>query len=209
MIVDIVKEEILKKVNEAKGFILNGFPRTSKQAVLFVKEVKDVDAIIYLYSETYKMVSRVQEKKGDIDEESVKNEIFKYVNEVKEGTAKFSAKVEKIYTDAAPEEVFNKIESSLNLRLKHYKRAVICRRSDDSFALKREFRTIAQCMDYARERTALAINYSPPDAAKLRKNIEDYLPNCQILGCPDIGYSNMINDSGYDYYSAYKNLSRK
>lgn len=84
-----------------------------------------------------------------------------------------------------------------------------CRRSDDSFALKREFRTIAQCMDYARERTALAINYSPPDAAKLRKNIEDYLPNCQILGCPDIGYSNMINDSGYDYYSAYKNLSRK
>lgn len=39
MIVDIVKEEILKKVNEAKGFILNGFPRTSKQAVLFVKEV--------------------------------------------------------------------------------------------------------------------------------------------------------------------------
>lgn len=31
----------------------------------------------------------------------------------------------QIYTDAAPEEVFNKIESSLNLRLKHYKRAVM------------------------------------------------------------------------------------
>ncbi|GJQ66863.1 hypothetical protein Trydic_g7887 [Trypoxylus dichotomus] len=125
MIVDIIKEEILKRVNEAKGFILNGFPRTSKQALLFVKEVKDVDAVIYLYSETYKMVSRVQEKKGDIDEEVVKNEIFKYVNEVKEGTAKFSAKVEKVYTDAAPEEVFNKIESALNLRLKHYKRTVM------------------------------------------------------------------------------------
>ncbi|KAI4464895.1 lithostathine [Holotrichia oblita] len=83
-----------------------------------------------------------------------------------------------------------------------------CRRFDDPIALKREFQTLAQCANYARERSALAFNYSPPEAARLRKNV-DYLPNCQILGCPDIGYTNMINDSDYDYYTVYKNLSEE
>nr|XP_022903570.1 adenylate kinase isoenzyme 5-like [Onthophagus taurus] len=118
LVVDLIKEEMLKNVNEATGFIINGFPRTAKQAALFVKEIKDVDVVIYLYLETMKMVNRLREKEGSIDEDAVKNDIFTYVKEVKDGTAKFATKVEKIYTDGLPSDVFQKIESIIQLRMK-------------------------------------------------------------------------------------------
>lgn len=84
-----------------------------------------------------------------------------------------------------------------------------CQRFDGPVTSRNSFRTLERCLNYARERNALAFNYSPPEAANVRKNQQDYVSNCQIFSCPDIGLTNMVNDSGYDYYSMYTNLSRK
>lgn len=88
---------MLQKITTAKGFILNGFPRSSKQAALFVKEVCDVDVVVYLYSETHVMVMRTQEKNGGQgDPEIIRKNISNYVKEVREGVSKFGAKLEKV-----------------------------------------------------------------------------------------------------------------
>nr|XP_022903557.1 uncharacterized protein LOC111415902 [Onthophagus taurus] len=56
-------------------------------------------------------------------------------------------------------------------------------------------------------RNALAVNFSPPEAAEFRG--ESYKSSCQILACPEIIENNLVNDSAYDYYTFYKNLSEE
>lgn len=88
---------MLQKVNSTSGFILNGFPRTNRQANLFVKEIGDVDVIVYLYSETHVLVTRTQQKHGPRgDPETIKAKISSYCKDVKEGLSGFGAKVEKV-----------------------------------------------------------------------------------------------------------------
>lgn len=95
---DLIKEAMLQKASAAKGFILNGFPRTNKQATLFVKEIGDVDVVVYLYSDTQVLVTRTQEKRGGrTDPEVIKKDIQSYIKEVKESVAKFGAKMEKVF----------------------------------------------------------------------------------------------------------------
>lgn len=84
-----------------------------------------------------------------------------------------------------------------------------CQRFVGPIISKRNFRTLERCANHARERKGLAFNYSPPEAVNLRKKNGDYGLNCEILSCPDIGFTGMVNDSAYDYYSIYENMSRK
>ncbi|GJQ66861.1 hypothetical protein Trydic_g7886 [Trypoxylus dichotomus] len=81
-----------------------------------------------------------------------------------------------------------------------------CQRSEGTTVSRKNFRTLEHCISYARARNALAFNYRTPDGIALRRNKGDYVSSCQILSCPDIGFNNMVNDTGYDYYSIYKNL---
>lgn len=117
MVVDIIKEEMLKRANFAYGYVINGFPRTEKQAIMFVKEIGKVDVIIYLYSDTHSMVTRTMEKLEGGNAELIKNSILTYIKEVKKGTAKFSSKVEKILTHLPIEEVFEQVQEAINVRL--------------------------------------------------------------------------------------------
>ena len=88
---------MLRRGRSAKGYIIDGFPRTSKQASQFVKEIKDVDAVIYLYSKVNEMISRVRQKKDCVkQDEDIKNEIFDYIRDVKNGTVKLSTKIHKV-----------------------------------------------------------------------------------------------------------------
>lgn len=97
VVVDLIKEDMLIKAKHALGFILNGFPKTSKQALLFIKEIGDVDVIIYLYSNTNDMIQRLVQKRGpSANPELIRREIVNYMKETKEGTSKFSAKLEKV-----------------------------------------------------------------------------------------------------------------
>lgn len=95
--VDLIKEAMLRTARYAKGYLLNGFPRTNKQATLFVNEVGDVDVVVFLYSDTQIMVTRTQEKSGgQTDTETIKKNIQNYLKEVKESVSKFGAKIEKV-----------------------------------------------------------------------------------------------------------------
>lgn len=100
VVIELLKEEILRRGKDVNGYIIDGFPRTSKQASQFVKEIKDVDAVIYLYSKVNEMISRVRQKKECVkQDEDIKNEIFDYIRDVKNGTIKFSTKIHKVMND--------------------------------------------------------------------------------------------------------------
>lgn len=97
IVIDLIKEEMLRKSQNSKGYLINNFPRNSKQAAIFIKEIEDVDVIIYLVCDIPVMVKRLKIKsEGRLDEEVIKRSIVGYMKEVKEGTSKYGSKIEKV-----------------------------------------------------------------------------------------------------------------
>lgn len=100
IVVDLIKEKMLEQSKDAKGYVLNGFPRSSKQALYFVNEVDNVDAIIYLYGNTDDMVNRVEQDSADlqVQPDTIRKNIINYLKEMKDATQKFGPKLEKVPT---------------------------------------------------------------------------------------------------------------
>ncbi|KAB0798604.1 hypothetical protein PPYR_09597 [Photinus pyralis] len=118
IVIDLLKEEILSKVRGSNGFLFNGFPRTAQQASMFVKEIGNVDAIIYLYTDMQVMISRIREKKSkNLHENLLKRQIRTYTKEVKKAVSKYGAKIEKVCADGPPGVVYGHIEAAINVRL--------------------------------------------------------------------------------------------
>ena len=97
IVIDLIKEEMLTTSHNCKGYLINNFPKNSKQAALFIKEIDDVDAIIYLVCDVPVMVKRKQvQSEGRLDDDVIKKMIATYIKEVKEGTSKLGSKIEKV-----------------------------------------------------------------------------------------------------------------
>lgn len=96
VVIDLIKESMLSNIKHKKGFLLNGFPRTAKQANMFVKEIADVDVIVFLYSDMQLLLSRANKKHKNEDLNTLKKNIHNYLREAKAGVSKFGAKIEKV-----------------------------------------------------------------------------------------------------------------
>ncbi|XP_044266729.1 adenylate kinase isoenzyme 1-like isoform X2 [Tribolium madens] len=118
IVIDLIKEEMLRKSENSKGYIINNFPRNSKQAAIFIKEIDDIDAIIYLSCDVPVMVRRKKIKsEGRLDDEVIKKSITTYTKEVKDGTSKYGSKIEKIRANEDANEVYTKIEAAISVRI--------------------------------------------------------------------------------------------
>lgn len=98
--IDLIKEEMLRQCSNqcSNGYIINNFPRTPKQASLFIKEISDVSAIIYLKAHIPVLLQRIEQKMGSAtsNEELQTKIIHNYVREIRESVGKYSDKLEKV-----------------------------------------------------------------------------------------------------------------
>ncbi|RZB66650.1 adenylate kinase isoenzyme 1 [Asbolus verrucosus] len=118
IVIDLIKEEMLRMSLNCKGYLINNFPKNSKQASLFIKEIDDVDAIIYLVCDIPIMVKRKKVKsEGRLDDETIKKAIANYMKDIKEGISKYGSKLEKIRGNEDPNEVYTKIETAISVRI--------------------------------------------------------------------------------------------
>lgn len=97
---DLIKEELLSnsKNRSNRGFIINNFPRTKKQAKLFVKEIKDVDVIVYLFADMATLINRLQGKFPEKPQDVyvLKKKIVDYAKEAREALSGMKAKNERV-----------------------------------------------------------------------------------------------------------------
>ncbi|KAK9879393.1 hypothetical protein WA026_006462 [Henosepilachna vigintioctopunctata] len=120
LVVDLIKEALLQSTfSRNNGYIINNFPRSKKQAKLFVKEIKDVEAIIYLFADMSTLATRlVSDCKSDEppDVDIIKKQISDSAKEIKEAISGMKVKVEKIFTEATVNSVKLQIESAIQER---------------------------------------------------------------------------------------------
>ncbi|KAG5882987.1 hypothetical protein JTB14_004326 [Gonioctena quinquepunctata] len=117
IVLDLLKEALLDSQTD-KGFVISNFPKNSKQADLFLKEVGYVTFIFYLYSDTSFLIERAQKKSvGEVDEDMLRRSIASSTRDIKMNLGKYIMKIESINTSGRPEEVFPKVESALIRRI--------------------------------------------------------------------------------------------
>nr|XP_023020200.1 adenylate kinase isoenzyme 1-like isoform X1 [Leptinotarsa decemlineata] len=117
IVIDILKEALLESNND-KGFVISNFPKNSKQAELFMKEIGNVSFVFYLFSDTTILIDRAQRRSSvELDEDTLRRNIASSSRDIKAGLGKFIMKIEGINTSGRPEEVFSKVETALIRRL--------------------------------------------------------------------------------------------
>lgn len=83
-----------------------------------------------------------------------------------------------------------------NKKYINYYKIRSCFKSSLPIISTKNFNNLPDCIKFAREKNALAFNFSPPEMNRVR--------NCEVIGCPEIHNStSFVFDPNYDYYSAY------
>lgn len=105
--------------------------------------------------------------------------------------------------------VFGILECLDHIPLTRFYKVKSCRRSKQRIVGAANFANLSQCVEYAKQRKALAFNFSPITSDFTGREI-GYASSCQLLGCPEVGnFTNLMKDMNYDYYSVFGNVSSK
>lgn len=98
-------------------------------------------------------------------------------------------------------------DCQIEQRAFNYYKIKSCHRSTSPVVFWKYVSSLKECKTTAREKNGLAFNFSPAEAENFTTLT---VPNCHVLGCPEIGNdSTLVMDLGYDYYSAYGNSNCK
>lgn len=143
LVINLVKERLAKPDVQAKGFLLDGFPRTEAQALALQKLDMKVDVVVLLEVPDEKLVARVLgrrtdpvtgkiynindtanlpskeimdrlEKRGDDTEETLKTRLGEYHKNIEPVVKVFEQQVKRIDGDMPPNQVWENVEKVLD-----------------------------------------------------------------------------------------------
>lgn len=94
--IELIKKSLLHE-NTQNGYVISNFPKNSKQADLFLREIGNVSFVLYLYCDTASLMKRAQEANvGDINQIVLQKKIAHATRDVKMSLGKFISKVENV-----------------------------------------------------------------------------------------------------------------
>ncbi|OAD59494.1 Adenylate kinase isoenzyme 1 [Eufriesea mexicana] len=127
VIVQLVVRKMLAHPN-AHGYLIVGFPRNKKQAVLFNSEVRPPSLLINLYARRLVLQDRMARRASagerfDDTAEAVCNRVINYFTNVKGATAPNKAVMKMIDAENNPDEVYNEVAKLIEETLSKHSRS--------------------------------------------------------------------------------------
>jgi len=126
VVLDILSEAMVEKVDGATGFLIDGFPLNLEEAEKFERQVVPVTRIVHMHMPPEEMVTRLTNRANFDDKPAA---ITKRVNIYKEKTLpvleKYTHKTVKVDANRGVDEVFEDMVKSLTGELEGGGRSVI------------------------------------------------------------------------------------
>ncbi|KAJ3656809.1 hypothetical protein Zmor_015857 [Zophobas morio] len=119
VVIDMLKTEMLNRLCNAKGFLIDGYPRQKEQGILFQEKIAAPTTVLYLELSNNTMLERLRKRalsstRSDDNEETMQRRITTFNQENNQILAQFAYKVKKIDAERHIEAIFKEISDFLD-----------------------------------------------------------------------------------------------
>uniref|UniRef100_A0A1A9W548 Adenylate kinase isoenzyme 1 n=1 Tax=Glossina brevipalpis TaxID=37001 RepID=A0A1A9W548_9MUSC len=123
-VLDLLEKAIREKALDAKGFLIDGYPREKNQGVAFEKKIAPVDLIIYFECEDETLVNRIMgraaastEKRADDNEQTVKARILTFRGNTNSILSQYTDRTLTLNAERTVDEIFCDVTCALDCLL--------------------------------------------------------------------------------------------
>lgn len=101
VVLDLIREEMMKKLADSKGFLIDGYPREREQGILFEKNVAPVTLVLFFDATEETLVKRLLyrgQTSGRVDdnEETIKKRLYTFNTNNDKIVEEYSSKLKKV-----------------------------------------------------------------------------------------------------------------
>lgn len=101
VVLDLLKEEIVKNLSSSKGFLIDGYPREKEQGILFEKNVAPVNLVLFFDASEKTLVERLlgrAKTSGRVDdnEETIKKRLHTFNTHNDQVVQQYTEKLKKV-----------------------------------------------------------------------------------------------------------------
>lgn len=101
IVLDLIKEEMMKKLSASKGFLIDGYPREKEQGILFEKNVAPVTLVLFFDANEDTLVKRLVHRgqtsgRVDDNEETIKKRLHTFNANNDKVVAQYTEKLKRV-----------------------------------------------------------------------------------------------------------------
>jgi adenylate kinase len=121
VVLDLLKENMIKNVEKSKGFLIDGYPREVPQAKKFEELIAPCNLVLYVKASDDTMTKRLLHRgqtSGRVDDnaETIKNRLKTFHNQTLPVLDLYEkqGKLAEVNSELAPNDVFNEVRGALD-----------------------------------------------------------------------------------------------
>jgi len=119
VVLDLIKQAMLRKLPEAKGYLIDGYPREIEQGEDFERLIAPCSLIIYFEVDDQVMVERLVKRglasgRVDDNEETIKKRLQTFHDVSEPVMHKYAEKVAKIIATGTPNDIFSECKTHVD-----------------------------------------------------------------------------------------------
>ncbi|XP_059061823.1 adenylate kinase isoenzyme 1 isoform X2 [Achroia grisella] len=119
IVLDLLKEAILARADQSKGFLIDGYPREKSQGIAFEQAIAPVTAIIYFEASSETLTQRLLGRaassgRADDNEETIKLRLKTFIDNNELVLAQYPDKLRRINAEASVDDIFGEVQKILD-----------------------------------------------------------------------------------------------
>ncbi|KAF5303183.1 hypothetical protein FQA39_LY10096 [Lamprigera yunnana] len=119
IVLDLLKEAILKSLPNSKGFLIDGYPREKEQGILFEQQIGPATLVLFIDASEETLVKRLLGRaltsgRADDNEETIKKRLHTFNTHNEEVVSAYECKIRRIDSEPTPDVVFQQIQLYLD-----------------------------------------------------------------------------------------------
>ncbi|XP_023020204.2 adenylate kinase isoenzyme 1 isoform X4 [Leptinotarsa decemlineata] len=120
VVLDLLKEAIIKALPDSKGFLIDGYPREKEQGILFEKNIAPVNLVLFFDASENTLVERLlgrAKTSGRVDdnEETIKKRLHTFNTHNDQVVQQYPDKLKKINAERNVDDIFAEVTTYLDL----------------------------------------------------------------------------------------------
>ncbi|XP_059471134.1 adenylate kinase isoenzyme 1 isoform X2 [Neocloeon triangulifer] len=122
VVLDLLKEAMVSKLSESKGYLLDGYPREAAQGEQFEREVAPCSLVLFFNCTDATLTERLLKRgqssgRVDDNEETIKKRLNTFHQHSRPVIQNYASKCKDINAERAPDEIFKDVEASIDALL--------------------------------------------------------------------------------------------